>query len=149
MKKVVIVGPFNDEMKQALEKVFPEEFSLEYITSREEYGQLESADYIILRTLNFNAEDIARMAKTKLIQRWGVGFDTVDIQAAAANGIPVAVTYGMNSVPVAELALALTLAVYRNLVPLTEGIQAGRWEREKFASFLYHSRKDRRHNRNR
>ena len=137
MERVVVTGPFNEVMKQALKKAFPDDFELEYITSRKEYKRLSQADYTILRTLNYTAEDIAGMPKMKLIQRWGAGYDTVDIEAAGAKGIPVAVTYGMNATPVSEMALALTLSVYRNLVPLTVGIQAGKWEREYYANTSY------------
>lgn len=130
MEKVLVIGPFNESMKGALAQAFDKRFALEYITSREEYGRIADADYIILRTLALNAEDIAAMKKVKLIQRWGAGFDTVDIKAAAEKKIPVAITYGINSTPVAEMTMALTLAVYRGLVPMTNGIQAGKWERE-------------------
>ena len=134
MDNVMIVGPFNPAMRRALENSLPrEEFSLHYIESTEEYKQLKEADYIILRTLSIGKDDIATMKKTKLIQRWGAGYDTVDIKAAGEKGIPVAVTAGMNAVPVSEMALALALAVYRNLIPLTAGVMAGRWEREEYS----------------
>lgn len=137
MEKVFVVGPFNESMKQALSDAFDDRFALEYITSREEYGRLSEADYIILRTLNLNAEDIASLDKVKLIQRWGVGYDSVDIEAAGEKHIPVAITFGINSTPVAEMALALTLAVYRNLVPMTVGIQDGKWDREVYSKTSY------------
>ena len=133
----MIVGPYNEDMKRAIRQAFLGAFELEYITSREEYCRLANADYAIVRTLSFTAEDIAWMTKIKLIHRWGAGYDTVDIEAAAKRGIPVAVNYGMNATPVSEMTLALTLAVYRNLVPMNEGVQIGRWEREKYASRSY------------
>ena len=137
MEKVLVIGPFNESMKKALADAFDDRFALEYITSRDEYSRIADADYIILRTLNLNAEDIASMDKVKLIQRWGVGFDSVDIQAAGEKSIPVAVTFGINSTPVAEMAMALTLAVYRNVVPMTMGIQEGKWERETYSKTSY------------
>lgn len=137
MEKVLVIGPFNESMKSALAQSFDDRFSLEYITSREEYGRIADADYIILRTLDLNADDIAAMKKVKLIQRWGAGYDTVDIKAAAEKRIPVAITYGINATPVAEMTLALTLAVYRNLVPMTKGVQDGKWERETYAKTSY------------
>lgn len=137
MEKVLVIGPFNESMKQALAQSFDERFELEYITSRDEYDRIKDADYIILRTLDLNADDIAGMQSVKLIQRWGVGYDTVDIKAASEKKIPVAITYGINATPVAEMALALTLAVYRGLVPMTNGIQAGSWEREAVSKNSY------------
>lgn len=137
MEKVLVIGPFNENMRRALRESFPENFSLEFIGSRDEYDRLAGADYVILRTLNITAEDIALMKNVRLIQRWGAGYDTVDIAAAAERKIPVAVCYGVNSTPVAEMTLALMLAVYRNLVPLTQGIQAGSWEREHYAALSH------------
>ncbi len=137
MEKVLVIGPFNEEMKNSLARSFDDRFELEYITSKDEYGRLADADYVILRTLTLDADDIGRMGRVKLIQRWGVGFDTVDTEAAGKKGIPVAITYGMNSTPVSEMAIALTLAVYRSLVPMTEEISEGKWNRETYAQKEY------------
>lgn len=133
MEKVLIIGPFNDAMKNALKGSLADKFELKFITGRDEYDALADADYVILRTLNLTGEDMKLMDKVKLIQRWGAGYDTVDIEAAGEKGIPVAVCFGVNSTPVAEMTLAHILAAYRNLVPLTAGIKDGRWEREDYA----------------
>lgn len=138
MKKIVIAGPFNAAMKKALEEALPAgAYRLQYIESEAEYAAFEDADAIILRTLSIGGGDMEKMKQAKLIQRWGAGFDTVDIAAAGKRGIQVAVTHGMNAVPVAEMALALALAVYRNIVPMTEGIMAGRWERDEYNKRSY------------
>ena len=79
MEKVLIIGPFNETMKKALENALADNFELSFITSRDEYGRLTDADYVILRTLNLNAADIAAMKKVKLIQRWGAGYVTESI----------------------------------------------------------------------
>ena len=138
MQKVFIVGPFNPAMRAALQNaIAPDRFELTYIGDVAQYDQLEDADYIILRTLSINAQQIESLKKTKLIQRWGAGFDSVDIEAAGKSGIQVAVTAGMNATPVSELALALMLAVYRNLVPLSNGVMAGQWDRETYSKRSY------------
>lgn len=138
MEKIVIAGPFNASMKKALAEFIPSsQFEVQYITSTEEYGAFEEADYIILRTLSIGKQDMEKMSRVKLIQRWGAGFDTVDIAAAGEKGIQVAVTAGMNATPVAEMTLALTLAVYRNVVPLTTGIMNGSWDREEYSKRSY------------
>lgn len=133
MEKVFVVGPFNQEMRNAIRGKLPERFEIEYVTSKSDYSRLAEADYIIIRTLTMTAEDIDLLKKCKLIQRWGVGYDSIDIEAAAKKNIPVAVCFGINAVPVAEMALALTLAVLRNVVPLTNGINQGLYERETYS----------------
>ena len=63
--------------------------------------------------------------------------DPRDIAAAGKRGIPVAVTAGMNATPVSEMALALMLAVYRNVVPMTLDAMDGTWSRESYAKRSY------------
>lgn len=137
MEKVLIIGPFHEAMKAALRNSLADKFELKFITSRDEYAALADADYVILRTLNLTAEDMKIMTKVKLIQRWGAGYDTVDIQAAGEKGIPVAVCFGVNAAPVAEMTMAHILAAYRNLVPLTNGIKDAKWEREAYAKYSH------------
>ena len=61
----------------------------------------------------------------RLIQKWGIGVDKIDLAAARARGIPVAITAGANAIPVAEFTLLLMLAVLRRL-PLPGGPAPGR-----------------------
>ena len=61
---------------------------------------------------------IARLKRCRAIIRNGVGFDSVDIAAAAAAGIPVCNVPDYGTEEVADHALALTLALYRQLFPL-------------------------------
>lgn len=137
MERVMVVGPFNATMRAALRGAFPASFALEFLTSYEEYDRLRDADYVILRTLEIKGDAFDKLGKCKLIQRWGAGFDSVDIQAAGERGIGVAITAGINAVPVSEMALAMMLAVYRNLVPMTNNIMSGKWEREEFSKRSY------------
>lgn len=64
------------------------------------------------------ADVIARLKNCRAIIRNGVGFDSVDIAAAAAAGIPVCNVPDYGTEEVADHAIALTLALYRQLFPL-------------------------------
>lgn len=75
--------------------------------------------------------DIERLSsKTRLLHRWGVGFDSVDIKAAGEKGIAVSICAGVNSQPVAELAVLLMLASYRHLPELLARSKEGRKDKE-------------------
>jgi len=137
MEKVCVVGPFNPAMRKALQEAFPAEFELDYVPAYEDFPRLKEADYIVMRTLELKGEALDLLERCKLIQRWGAGFDSVDIEGAGKRGIPVAVTAGINATPVSEMALALMLAVYRSLVPMTNNIMGGKWEREEFSKRSY------------
>ena len=65
-----------------------------------------------------SAEVIAGLKNCRAIIRNGVGYDTVDIAAAARAGIPVCNVPDYGTEEVADHAIALTLALYRQLFPL-------------------------------
>jgi phosphoglycerate dehydrogenase-like enzyme len=68
---------------------------------------------------------IAQGPRLKLIQKLGVGVNTIDLEAAKAAGVAVANMPGVNSQAVAEMALALMLAVLRRLSYLDPLTRAG------------------------
>jgi len=73
---------------------------------------------------------IARLQNCRAIIRNGVGFDSVDIAAAAARGIPVCNVPDYGTEEVADHSIALTLALCRQLFPLdAEAKQLG-WKIE-------------------
>ena len=65
----------------------------------------------------------------KVIARYGVGVDNVDLSAAAEKGIIVTNAPGANSVSVAELTIALILSLARSLVEASVATRAGGWPR--------------------
>jgi D-3-phosphoglycerate dehydrogenase len=67
--------------------------------------------------------------RLRAIARAGVGFESVDLRAATARKIPVAITPGANHASVAEQVFALLLALTRNLLALDRSIRAGGWDR--------------------
>ena len=60
-------------------------------------------------------EELAKIGKFKIVARFGVGFDKVDLEAASEYGIAATNTMGTMSKPVAEMAMALILAVARDI----------------------------------
>ena len=72
---------------------------------------------------------IERAPKLRLIQKIGVGVNTIDLAAARARGISVANMPGTNTPAVAEATVLLMLAALRNLAGLDRACRAGRgWE---------------------
>jgi len=65
--------------------------------------------------------------RLRLIQKIGVGVNTIDLAAAKARGIAVCNLPGTNSRAVAEMALLLMLAALRRLPQFDAGLRAGRW----------------------
>jgi D-3-phosphoglycerate dehydrogenase len=79
----------------------------------------------MVRMTKIRAEDLARAKKLKIICKQGVGYDSIDIEAAKRHGIPVCRTPGVNSEAVAEMAMALGLSVARRTGEMDRMIRAG------------------------
>lgn len=72
---------------------------------------------------------LAGADQLKVISRYGVGIDNVDLEAAKKLGIVVTNTPGANSVSVAELALTLILALSRQIPEAVQSVHQGNWPR--------------------
>ena len=70
----------------------------------------------------------AESANLKIISRWGVGHDSIDITAATKAGIVVAYTPGLLDDAVADYTFALLLTLARRTAEADAAIKAGRWE---------------------
>ena len=72
---------------------------------------------------------LVKADRLKVISRYGVGVDNVDLEACKEKGVVVTNTPGANSVSVAELALALMLALARQIPEAVQNVQQGKWPR--------------------
>ena len=82
---------------------------------------------ILIQYARITERVIAALPSLGIVSRIGAGFDTVDTNACAKHGVWVANSpdYGVGEV--ATHALALTLALLRNVVAYHRDIGAGRW----------------------
>ncbi len=69
----------------------------------------------------------------KLIVRAGAGYNTIDVAAASRRGVYVSNCPGKNSVAVAELALALILALDRRVADNVIQLREGKWNKKEFS----------------
>ena len=67
--------------------------------------------------------------RLRVIAKHGVGVDNIDIAAATARGIAVATAPSANDQAVADLTMALLLALLRRIPEANASVKAGRWER--------------------
>src|SRR5262245_14047145 len=72
-------------------------------------------------------EVFAALPELRIVSKYGVGLDMIDLAAAARRGVSVRWTPGVNRQAVAELTIAFMIALARNLVPLALEVRGGRW----------------------
>lgn len=93
--------------------------------------QLKDSDAFIVRVAGRGAVDRETMERSpalKVIGRTGIGYDSVDVDAATELGIPVVITPGANNRSVAEHAVALMLSLSKNMVENDAEQRRGNWK---------------------
>jgi D-3-phosphoglycerate dehydrogenase len=78
------------------------------------------------------AEVLKAAKKLKVVGRAGIGVDNVDIPAATAAGVIVMNTPFGNSITTAEHAIAMMMALARDIPAANASTQAGKWEKNRF-----------------
>ena len=136
MLEVLLAGTFPagtlEKMQQA---VAGTDIHIRAVVTEEEFTRENDVDAIILRILKMPRPVIQRFSsRLKMIMRWGVGYDAVDIKTAREQGIDVCNTPGANAYAVSEMAVLLMLAVGRKLLCHEQKLEAGIWSRELFTA---------------
>lgn len=137
---IVLLDMTTPERADKLRALLPEGFVLTHGTARGDEHMKEiiaEADYAIAGQVAVSGEVFRAAKKLKLLHKWGVGYDNLDIATAKELGIKVARTTGSNAVPVAEFALGLTLAALRNIGYGHAELKKGNWATGKLPSETY------------
>jgi D-3-phosphoglycerate dehydrogenase len=121
MTKVVSTGPVAPPAEAILGPIaVPTPDELE--------DALADAEVLIVRGgYRVTAQLLDAAPRLKAIGRSGVGVDNVDLEAATRRGIPVVITPEAGAQAVAEGALALILALAKQLTTLDRAVRDGRW----------------------
>lgn len=90
--------------------------------------EMLDADALIVRIAKCDKNVIENSPNLKVIGRTGVGYDSVDVEAATKAGIPVVITPGANNRSVAEHALGMMFAISKNLVEAQAEMCKGNWK---------------------
>ena len=97
-------------------------------------AELADADGLVVRSaVQVDDALMAAAPKLRVIGRAGVGVDNIDADAATRRGIVVMNTPGANAIAVAELTLALMLAMARQLPKANATMHAGKWEKKSLS----------------
>ncbi|KAL0934892.1 uncharacterized protein CTRU02_209483 [Colletotrichum truncatum] len=129
-----MVGAITKKPTMYLLETFPEDavrhcqniFHTVLSTDEEVHQWRENADAILVRETIISAQDIASARKLRAIGKQGTGIDIIDKDAADKRGIAICNTPGVNAQSVAELVLALTMSVARQLSAISVKQTSGR-----------------------
>lgn len=132
MTKIVSVD--TDYEKNDVEAAMAEEAGVEYAVFHDPSPEgiiknARDADGVLTAYGEFTEEVFAALApKLKVVSRCGVGYDTVDIEAATKYGVAVCNVPGYATEVVSDHAIALTLAVLRRINEVDADMRKGTWD---------------------
>ena len=141
MKTIVWMEVHGAEVVAREDALLPEGLEVLRPVSRtdteEHLRLLAKADYIIAGGIPITKEYIEAAPNLKMIQKWGIGVDKIDCDAAKEHGVDVNITAGANSIPVAELAVGLMFAVNRRIPYIDAKMREGKWLKSEMRSLCY------------
>lgn len=128
------------DVQGELRDCLPQGWSVNFAKSDDKAEKLrlvKTADFIVGGGTKLERDVMAAAPKLKMIHKYGIGVDKIDLAAAGEMGIPVAITAGGNAGPVAEHAVMLMLAVNRRLPLIDRELRRGRWMKSEMRSICY------------
>jgi phosphoglycerate dehydrogenase-like enzyme len=140
-RRILTVSSHSDDTMAIARELLPPGYELAVAAhgSTEFKSLLEDAEfYVGAGQFKHGPEFYQGAPRLKLVQTLSAGYNTYDLEAARAAGVPICNNGGANATAVAEHALMLMLAVSRKLVWQHENVVAGRWRGNDFdATRLY------------
>jgi D-3-phosphoglycerate dehydrogenase len=125
-----------EELSPAAISQLEADFQVRYVDGADRDALLPAladADAVIVRSATqIDAEALSHARKLRVVARAGVGLDNVDVDAATKAGVMVVNAPSSNIVSAAEHAVALLLAVARNVPQAMASLKAGEWKRSAF-----------------
>jgi D-3-phosphoglycerate dehydrogenase len=127
--KVLMAGP----MPKAATDLFDarDDVVYEAVTDVSEANLLEKmrdVDGITVRTADITAKIIQNSPKLKVVSRFGVGYDSIDVPALDAHGGALTIVGTANSVAVAEAALYMMLELAKEGFKHDQEVRKGTWD---------------------
>jgi D-3-phosphoglycerate dehydrogenase / 2-oxoglutarate reductase len=115
MNKILLVEHIHQAgeamLAQKAQLVFPQPQNVEGILAT-----IGDCNALIARNTKITRQIMEAAPRLAVIGRHGVGYDTVDIEAATAMGIPVVYTPAANTESVAEIAVGFIICLCRKIV---------------------------------
>jgi len=115
------------EEAEELAKVNAELVGADCVTEDEIIEAAKGADAILTSAAQITRRVMEALPKCKVIIRYGIGFDTIDVDAATDNSILVVNIPDFCFEEVSNHAIILLLACAKKLILLNNGIKQGRW----------------------
>lgn len=135
MKTILLTNHYPKEPLDIVMSELPEGFELQMLDENTQEcieSAVGCADYILASgRVKITKSVLDKAKKIKMIQRTGVGLDSLDLEELKKRNIPLYVNQGINAESVAEHTLLLMLACMRKLPIVYGNTKNGIWKKQQ------------------
>jgi lactate dehydrogenase-like 2-hydroxyacid dehydrogenase len=134
---LVVLGHFTEDVEARIARDFTLRRVPRDAPSEELLCAAEGADALFITPVQLDAEFFQRVAPSvKVIATFSVGYDHIDVRAAAARKIAIANTPGVLTDATADVAMLLLLGASRRAYEAEQLLRTGAWAKTGFARLL-------------
>jgi len=130
MSRILLIDPLPPPLVERMRPMFPSGAGLDIVsTLSEEELARHATETEILLVINrkVDAHLLSILPRVRFVQRVGVGYDNLDLEALKAAGVVAAYTPGSNAIAVAEHTILLMLALLKRFVAAESASRQGGW----------------------
>ncbi len=119
---------FIDPEQEIMDNIDAELILCQLKTEEELIAACKDADGLINQYTLISRKVAENLPRCKVISRYGVGVDSIDIEAATELGIIIANVPDYSTSEVADHAASLLLTCYRKIITANDAVKAGIWD---------------------
>jgi phosphoglycerate dehydrogenase-like enzyme len=130
MPKVLLIDPTPLPLVERMRPMFPVGADLDVVPTLSEEDLAQHAaetEVLLVVHRKVDARLLSFVPRVRFVQRVGVGYDNLDLEALRATGVVAAYTPGANSVAVAEHTILLMLALLKRFAAAESATRQGGW----------------------
>jgi phosphoglycerate dehydrogenase-like enzyme len=130
MSRILLIDPLPLPMIERMRPMFPAGANLDIVSSLGEDDLAQHAaetEILLVIQRKVDAHILSILPRVRFVQRVGVGYDNLDLQALQAAGIVAAYTPGSNAFAVAEHTILLMLALLKQFPAAESATRKGSW----------------------
>jgi phosphoglycerate dehydrogenase-like enzyme len=128
--QIVFCGDWATEVRDVMRRLVPPGFRGVFLAETAPSQQdelLAQADFLLCSQTVVTEDTFKKAPRLRMIQKWGIGVDMLDLKAADRHGVFIYKQAGINSNAVAEHTIMFMLAASRWLSLADRSMRDGRW----------------------
>jgi phosphoglycerate dehydrogenase-like enzyme len=130
MSRILLIDPLPPPLVERMRPMFPAGTDLSIVPTLSEEDLIQhgkEAEILLVIHRKVDAHLLSFLPRVRFIQRVGVGYDNLDLEALQAAGIVAAYTPGANAIAVAEHTILLMLALLKRFPAAESATRQGGW----------------------